>query len=209
MNKKVKEDIHSLLSQYIETKREIYFSKLVKIISPYLKSFIINILKDEYATDEVLNTTLCNIYNNLERFDIEKGSFNTWICTIAKNNSLNYLKHNKKMINETCIGISYDKEYDICDDMMLVDNDIIIYDRERAFSDFYDASVRCIELLPVEYKVYVREQLINNKSVETIAIENSVPVTSLKNWLRIGKMMLREIIVSKYGNLYEIYITNY
>lgn len=51
----------------------------------------------------------------------------------------------------------------------------------------------------------MRERFINNKKIEDIAIDNNVPVSSVKNWLRKGKDVLRITIQERYADLYNMY----
>ena len=51
----------------------------------------------------------------------------------------------------------------------------------------------------------MRERFINNKKIEDIAIDNNVPVSSVKNWLRKGKDVLRDKIQERYADLYNMY----
>ena len=83
-----------------------------------------------------------------------------------------------------------------------------IYTRERVLNEIYDASVKSIDYLPNNLKMVMRERLINNKKIEDIAIDNDVPVSSVKNWLRKGKVVLNETIKERYPALYTMYVFN-
>ena len=72
--------------------------------------------------------------------------------------------------------------------------------------EIYDASVDCINFLPNNLQMVMRERFINNKKIEDIAIDNNVPVSSVKNWLRKGKDVLRDTIRERYTDLYNMYI---
>ena len=51
----------------------------------------------------------------------------------------------------------------------------------------------------------MRERFINNKKIEDIATDNNVPISSVKNWLRKGKDVLRDTIKERYRDLYNMY----
>ena len=50
------------------------------------------------------------------------------------------------------------------------------------------------------------DRLINNKKIEDIAYDNMIPVSSVKNWLRKGKVELQEIIKTNHKGLYNMYM---
>ena len=80
-----------------------------------------------------------------------------------------------------------------------------VYKKERVCMEIYDASVDCINFLPNNLQMVMRERFINNKKIEDIAIDNNVPVSSVKNWLRKGKDVLRDTIRERYTDLYNMY----
>jgi DNA-directed RNA polymerase specialized sigma24 family protein len=80
------------------------------------------------------------------------------------------------------------------------------YDRERILSEFYDASVKSIDYLPDNLRIVMYDRLVNQKKIDDIAIDNNIPVSSVKNWLRKGKLELQEIIKNKYTDLYDMYM---
>ena len=52
----------------------------------------------------------------------------------------------------------------------------------------------------------MHERLVNEKKIDDIAIDNSIPISSVKNWLRKGKVELQNIIKNKYPDLYDMYM---
>ena len=65
--------------------------------------------------------------------------------------------------------------------------------------EFLDKST--VILLQTYYNYNKRE-----KKIDDIAIDNSIPVSSVKNWLRKGKVELQNIIKNKYPDLYDMYM---
>ena len=91
-------------------------------------------------------------------------------------------------------------------DIVYDNGKFIKYDREKILSDFYDASVKSIQELPDNLRVVMYDRLINNKKIEDIAYDNMIPVSSVKNWLRKGKVELQEIIKTNHKSLYNMYM---
>lgn len=221
-------NIQKLAILFIETPNESTFKNLVERINWGLRKYIFNIVGDNAAVDEIMSKTLENIYYKRDLFNPELANFSTWMYKIAYNNSLKYLQEKSKITNLTCsedIGDIYESEL-YTDDDTSIDSDTAfeegtdfiditftgmhteVYTRERVLNEIYDASVESINYLPDNLKMVMHERLINNKKIEDIAIDNNVPVSSVKNWLRKGKVVLNETIKERYPALYDMYVFN-
>lgn len=61
-----------------------------------LVNYIINgILKDERDREECLNDVCMKIWNGIDSFDEDKGSFNVWLTAVSRNTALSILKRVK------------------------------------------------------------------------------------------------------------------
>lgn len=223
-----KRNIQKLAILFIETPNETTFKDLVERINWGLRKYIFNIVGDNAAVDEIMSRTLENIYFKRDLFNPELANFSTWMYKIAYNNSLKYLQEKSKLTNLTCsedIGDIYESEL-YADDDVCADNDTAfeegmdfidiaftgvhteVYTKERVLNEIYDASVESINYLPDNLKMVMFERLINNKKIEDIATDNNVPVSSVKNWLRKGKVVLNQTIKERYPALYDMYVFN-
>lgn len=220
--------IKKLSTDFIANPNEKTFKDLVDRIYWGLRKYILNIVGDNTAVDEVMSRTLENIYFKRDLFNPEIANFSTWMYKIAYNNSLKYLQEKAKITNSTCsedLGNIYESELYSDEDTDSGSNDVFeegvefidiiftgvkteIYTRERVLNEIYDASVKSIDYLPDNLKMVMHERLINNKKIEDIAIDNDVPVSSVKNWLRKGKVVLNETIKMRYPALYNMYVFN-
>lgn len=220
--------IKKLSTDFIANPNEKTFKDLVDRIYWGLRKYILNIVGDNTAVDEVMSRTLENIYFKRDLFNPEIANFSTWMYKIAYNNSLKYMQEKAKITNSTCsedLGNIYESELYSDEDTDSGSNDVFeegvefidiiftgvkteIYTRERVLNEIYDASVKSIDYLPDNLKMVMHERLINNKKIEDIAIDNDVPVSSVKNWLRKGKVVLNEMIKMRYPALYNMYVFN-
>jgi RNA polymerase sigma-70 factor (ECF subfamily) len=71
------------------------FEKLILKYTKGLYGFVFNMLGQEQAAQDVVQETFFKAFSNLHSFNLSKV-FSTWIYTIAKNSTLNYIKANKK-----------------------------------------------------------------------------------------------------------------
>lgn len=220
---KKEKNIQKLAIQFISNPSDTNFGLLCERINWGLRSYIFKIVKDNEATTEVITKTFENIYFKKDQFNPEIAQFSTWMYRIARNNALKYLQ--KRKMHASRLGIDFEDLYDstigtdanqqtqadsysISGDInvMYSDGEYITYDKERILSDLYDASISCIDDLPDNLKVVMKDRLINKKKIDDIAIDNMIPLSSVKNWLRRGKVELQNIIKNKYPDLYDMYV---
>ena len=220
---KQERNIQKLAIQFIENHSEKNFNLLVNRINWGLRKYIFNIVKNNTAVDEILSKTLETLYFKSEQFDPSKANFSTWMYKIAYNNTLKYIQETDKAQNSLCsedISDIYDSEIskiepsqvdDLSSDLDFVDiiftnkRNVEIYKRERVLNEIYDASVDCIQMLPDNLRIVIYERFINSKKIEDIALDNNIPISSVKNWLRKGKDVLKETVKQKYSSLYSMY----
>lgn len=227
-NKPKKErNIQKLAVNFMNDPTEMNFKFLCDRINWGLRSHIFKIVQDDAATTEVLSKTLENIYFKRDQFNPEIAKFSTWMYKIALNNSLKYMLEKKTDSRKVNIDFEdlYDSTvYDDDDESSAVDsfgsytsstdtidiiykkNQYLTYDKERVISDFYDASVKCIDYLPDNLRIVMYDKLIKQKKINDIAYDNNIPVTSVKNWLRKGRSELQSVIKDKYTDLYNMYM---
>jgi RNA polymerase sigma factor (sigma-70 family) len=221
---KKEKNIQKLAMQFIEDPTEKNFELLFERINWGLRSYIFKIVNDDEATTEVVSKTLEAIYFKRDQYKPENAKFSTWMYRIAFNNSLKYNQsklssqgkvnvdfedlYDSTVTNDTdeCCPISGFTEAEASIDIVYEDGKFVNYDREKIISDFYDASVKSIQELPDNLRVVMYDRLINNKKIEDIAYDNMIPVSSVKNWLRKGKVELQEIIKANHSGLYNMYM---
>lgn len=220
-------NIQKLALTFIKERTEKSFNFLVARIYWGLWSYVYKIIPENTAVEDIISKTLENIYFKCDQFDPKKANFSTWMYKIAYNNTLKYLQEKNKVKNSS-YSEDYENIYDselgketvVSDedaDVITITDDLVdivftsmgknveVYKRERVYTEIYDASVECINFLPNNLQMVMRERFINNKKIEDIAIDNNVPVSSVKNWLRKGKDVLRDTIQERYADLYNMY----
>ncbi len=57
---------------------------------------IFNLVHDRHATEDITQDVFISVYQKLSTFDPMRARFSTWLFTIARNKSINYLRKNKK-----------------------------------------------------------------------------------------------------------------
>ena len=59
---------------------------------------IFNLIQDRHAAEDVTQEVFVTIYQKLSRFDPMRCRFSTWLFTIARNKSINYLRKKRPTV---------------------------------------------------------------------------------------------------------------
>ncbi len=86
------------LFQQDATKSEFVFSKLIKLHNQSIYWQIRRICKNHEQTNDILQNVWIKVWNHLKEFKFE-SSFYTWLFRIAKNETINFLKKEKKFMS--------------------------------------------------------------------------------------------------------------
>ncbi|MPM74713.1 ECF RNA polymerase sigma factor SigM [bioreactor metagenome] len=109
-----------LINIFKHNKSKKYFEDQISLIYKDLYKFIYSIIKNQHLTDDILQETLMKAY---EKFDTIKdiNKFKSWIFTVAKNESLSWIKKYNREIpsQEIHLELSADFLEDITGDLLI------------------------------------------------------------------------------------------
>lgn len=213
---KENQDIQELANKFYWSRSEEDYQNLFNRIYWGLLTYISkNFIKGNFDDcNDVLIGVMEKIWTKIDMYDPLKANFSTWIYKIAMNDSLLFLKNRNYVSSK-----KYDKDINDLYSATLSGggSEFFIYQEDLNYTtdgdkiksyeditdDMYDASVKCIDKLPDNFRLVLREQLINKKSIEQIAYDNQIKKTTLVNWLYKGRQALKEIIKSENEELYD------
>jgi RNA polymerase sigma-70 factor (ECF subfamily) len=195
-------EISQKLNTELITKREL--NELATLIYPKLKYYIFSFCKNEFDTCEATQFAIKKIFKNIDKYDITKGKFTTWIFRIAKNEVLFYLFYKKKDshmdIDECTTHINLLSS----DNWLIPKNKVEIEESYNAVDDIYDKTV--VEILNLKDEV-LREiaisKMLKNKKVKDIASELEMNENTVKTKLRKIKVELKKAMFAKYPTIKE------
>lgn len=204
-NKNVNIRIHEIaqkLNTDLITDREL--NELATLIYPKLKFYIFSFCKNEFDTCEATQFAVKKIFKNIEKYDITKGKFTTWIYRIAKNETLFYLFYKKKDEHFDIDGCSNQLNHLSQDSWNFPRTGVEQYDEYNAIDDIYNKTK--VEILNLEDET-LREiaisKMLCNKKVKDIAVELEMNENTVKTKLRKIKSDLKNIMFSKYPSIKE------
>ena len=213
-------DIQILATKFLNGRNEDDFKNLISRIHYGLKSYLFGILKNNDWVDEVEVIVLEKLWSKIDMYDPEKAKFSTWLYKIAFNDALQYLNGYEK-VHKNCISQDISDVYasslmgetseafaeqDNIDMQVVAGIDLEFMTKDDVTKNLADVSIDCIKKLPDNYRLVLTEKLLNDKTLNEIAYDNNIPITSVKNWLFKGRLALRDLIKENYAYLYTQYV---
>ena len=148
-----------------------------QLIERYQVGLIIycdRLLQDRDAAEDVAQEAFVRAFYTINKFDHSRGSFSTWLYTIATNKARDYQRKSRRTVPLP--------EYDIVSTVTPELSDSEASEIRRAV----DA------LEPPEYAAALRAYYWEGKRYETIAGELGVPIGTVGTWIKRAKTKLRK-----------------
>lgn len=219
-----KRDIQKLAEKFINDRSEKSFNKLMKRCNWGLRSFIYSLVNNDDDTDNIMSITMEHVYFRISSFNSDMAKFSTWMYKIAYNDTITYLRSGGMNSKIKCIPIDVSEVYENMSDddddssngidvqgeeeinnMYFDGKKFITYTKETINNDMFDASEECMEFLPDNLRIVLKERYINKKKLEQIANDNRISLSSVKNWIRKGMSELKCEIEYRHPDLVKIY----
>jgi RNA polymerase sigma factor (sigma-70 family) len=203
MSKKTKELSYRQLSEnFINSKSEKDYNALYVRVKPGLKNYIHNVVKDNEATDDILTNTLTKMWTKIDQYD-PKYQITTWLYRIAFNECLGWIRQrNRKYsidaMKEYGIEISEHYSHTSAHDLLIeieskTEADFI--EEDEALMNSYELALKAIQDLKPMYRDIIEDRLLNNMKYEDIASKYGVPLQTVKNRIRRGKILIQESMI--------------
>jgi len=189
------QSLHELSLIYKSTKCEKVFNKIYKKLEYPLFEHIFKILKNAENAKIVREHTFEKMFLNIDNFN-PTYKFTTWIYNIAKHEAYYFYKKNKKNTAVLFCDMSIDESADAQDFMINAlfenaDNDIQPYENsyvqmlDEEFDDMmlskkYNIAMDCIDCLPDQYSLILKEKYINQMKQKDIAEKYGIKFNTVK-----------------------------
>ncbi len=159
------------------------FEKVIKTNKQNIKSIVRLITKEE--NEDIEQEVYLKIWKNSEKYN-EKGSIKSWISSIAKNASLDYLKSSYHKVFQTSTSDDFVIE-SIKDKKVTPEDKVVRLDRQKVI-------VNAINSLKPKFKEVIMMCEINGYSYEECAKELNCPVGTVKSRIYNAKKELAEVL---------------
>jgi RNA polymerase sigma factor (sigma-70 family) len=147
--------------------------------SAKLYGVCLRIARDRAAAEDILQDVYLKVWNRAGRFDRTRASPITWLCAIARNSAIDWVrKHGTP--TPPIIDTSDLPGTDIGDAM-----EAMLADEGRAH--IFD----CLAALPPKQQRAIRLAFFDGSSHSELASSMDAPLGTIKSWIRRGLLQLR------------------
>jgi RNA polymerase sigma-70 factor (ECF subfamily) len=153
------------------------FEELLLKYDKKVYGYIFSLIHNQETALDLTQDTFIKVFEKLYTFDLEKN-FSTWLFTIAKNNTFNYLKKQKKAME-----IYTKEETSITADN---NNPSQIYEKKEEAKELYSI----IDKLPKKYKVLIYLKYIERLNYDQISEKLNIPVSTVESRLYSARQRL-------------------
>lgn len=172
------DDISVLLGR-VSLKDRKAFSQLYAKTSPKLFAICLRILRDRTEAEEALQEIFVKIWRRADRYAAGQASPVAWLSAIARNHAIDLVRARKPVASDI------DEAYDLADSYPDPEKSAMISADGRRI----DA---CMEQLEEDRARAVRQAYVEGLSYQELAELYSVPLNTMRTWLRRSLLKLRE-----------------
>lgn len=178
-----------LISKARESKDERAFGLIFRKYKDSLYLTIFHMVKNEDVAEDLLMEVFTKVFSNLGQYQ-PTHKFETWLSTVARNHTLDYLR--KKKPNQ----FSLDREMEYGEGYVLLqvedadpNPEITLLEKESKLS-----VISLVEQLKPRYKVLIKLRYFDELSYDEIAQKLELPLGTVKAQLFRAKELLQQII---------------
>lgn len=173
------------LVQTVRSGNQDRFGELMERYEQRLFGYIMTFVFDQQKAEDILQNCFIKIYTNLNSFDVDKR-FSPWAYRIAHNESINYVKKNKKEVSldqyEDWLNNIADERVDLADEVdRSIEKDKV---RKAVFS------------LPMKYKEVVILYYFEGQQYRQISKTLRIPISTVSTRILRAKKKLKKILGS-------------
>ena len=142
--------------------------------------------KDSYMAQDLTQDIFIKLYQNINSFQ-GQSSFSTWLYRLAKNQCIDWVRKNKKRMENTFLD---DGQWEFKDQNIGPEERAIKKEKNKLLHE-------ALEQLPEKYSTPLMLFHFQNLTYEEIAKVLNLPSKTIATHLYRGKKLLRERLISK------------
>jgi RNA polymerase sigma-70 factor (ECF subfamily) len=165
-----------------------------------LKWYLMKICSDEVESEEVADEAFVKAFFEIEKYDMEKSQFSTWLFTIARNIMIHKLKSDSRFE-------SIEKDHDgaTIGDFLITDDNSDNEERELIIAKKTELIKNEIANLPEKYANVLIMREIDGLCYEDISQYLELNLNTVKSQIRQGRAMLVKKLEPKFKDLEKMY----
>lgn len=174
------DDIGNLISQCALNNRAA-FTKLYSLTSAKLFGVVLRILNNRAEAEDALQEIYVKIWNNADKFAVNQYSPMSWLVVVARNHAIDVIRARKP------IAVDIDDAFDVSDDNKTPEQEAINTSEGKRIDN-------CLQELDEQKAQAVRGAYVEGYSYEELAERFSVPINTMRTWLRRSLISLKECL---------------
>lgn len=188
-----------LAIEFKKTRSEKIYNELYKKMRPGLWSYVNNIVRDPAVADDIVSTTLTNVYLKIDQYD-ESYQVTTWAYRIAYNECIGWIRFRNKKISIsvfTDAGVEPPTKEGFLEPEIHVKTEDDYWAEEDILTEQVRVTKEAINALPPMYKRYMVERFLNHKSYNDILdimveYEKDINLQTVKNRIFRGRKIIQK-----------------
>lgn len=165
-----------LLAQFAETRDKAEYVQLFRHFAPKVKGYIVRLGLTDATAEELMQETMLAVWNKAHLYNPSKAAASTWIFTLARNQSIDWMRRQKY------------PEYELEDWHMGEDEG-----DAGEQSVLSDRMAGAIKTLPENQAQVIHMSFFEGRSHQEIADRIGIPLGSVKSRLRLAADKLKTI----------------
>lgn len=169
------QDIEGLVNR-LKAGDQAAFTEMYDRYCGALNGVIVRIVRDEEASQDVLQDSFVKVWKNIQSYDSSKGSFFTWMLNVARNTSIDSLRKLKRE------GKSENQNWE---------NDVNVIGTVQQNINTIGLT-KLVEKLPMEQRLMIEYQYFGGYTQQEVADELEMPLGTVKTRTRLAMRELRK-----------------
>lgn len=157
------------------------FKSLYSASSAKLFGVLIRILQDRSEAEDAVQEVFTRVWLNARRFDAAKARGMTWLIAIARNHAIDRLRARPQA------SLGDDDLAAIADPAPSVETRLAAKGEARRVTD-------CFDRLEPAKATAIKGAYLDGLSYEELSARHSVPLNTMRSWLRRGLQKLKECL---------------
>ena len=177
------------------------FTQLYSEYYPKLIYFTNRICIDTQKAEDLSTDAFMIALDKIEKYDKEKSQFSTWLFTIAKNLTLQYIKNEKRTIS---LDIEFDQEGTTMKDFITEgESDLHLQDVSSRKSEIIK---KHMDTLKEPYRTVIEMREIKKMAYKDIADKLGRNLSTIKSQIRNGRHILISQTKKEFDDIDEMYM---
>ena len=177
------------------------FSTLYKKYYPKLIYYTSKMCNDPQKAEDISTDSFLTAFEKIDKYDVEKAQFSTWLFTIAKNLALQSIKNDKRNIS---LDIEYDNEGTTMKDFITQEeSDVVLHGVQDKKAEIMK---KHIDSLKEPYRSVIEMREIKRMSYKDISDTLGKNLSTIKSQIRNGRAILVKETESEFKQIDEMYL---